>query len=100
MHDTPAKHLFDKDVRSYSHGCIRLRNPLKFADHLLSQQGVTEKQINEIVSSEKNYIMALETKMPIMISYFTCYTKKGDKYLYFFYDVYDSDKKIIEGLKK
>jgi murein L,D-transpeptidase YcbB/YkuD len=100
MHDTPAKYLFDNDVRSYSHGCIRLHNPLKFADHLLSQQGVTEKRIDEIVQSEKNYVMALETKMPIMISYFTCYTKKGDNRLYFFYDVYDSDKKIIEGLKK
>jgi murein L,D-transpeptidase YcbB/YkuD len=100
MHDTPAKYLFDNDVRSYSHGCIRLHNPLKFASHLLSQQGVTEKQINEIVLSEKNYVMGLETKMPILISYFTCYTKRGDNYLYFFYDVYDSDKKIIEGLKR
>ncbi|HSY61736.1 MAG TPA: L,D-transpeptidase family protein [Cytophaga sp.] len=100
MHDTPAKYLFDNDVRSYSHGCIRLHNPLKFADHLLSQQGVTQKQIDEIVLSEKNYVMALENKMPIMISYFTCYTKKGDNYLYFFYDVYDSDKKIIDGLKR
>lgn len=100
MHDTPAKYLFDNDVRSYSHGCIRLHNPLKFAEHLLSQQGVTQNRIDEIVQSEKNYVMALETKMPIMISYFTCYTKKGDNYLYFFYDVYDSDKKIIEGLKK
>ena len=100
MHDTPAKYLFDNDVRSYSHGCIRLHNPLKFADHLLSQQGVTQKQIDEIVQSEKNYIMALENKMPIMISYFTCYTKKGDRHLYFFYDVYESDKKIVEGLKK
>ncbi|WP_018342051.1 L,D-transpeptidase family protein [Cytophaga aurantiaca] len=100
MHDTPAKYLFDNDIRSYSHGCIRLHNPLKFAEHLLSQQGVTQKQIDEIVLSEKNYIMALENKMPIMISYFTCYTKRGDNYLYFFYDVYGSDKKIIEGLKR
>lgn len=98
MHDTPAKQLFDNDMRSYSHGCIRLHNPLKFADHLLSQQGVTKEQIEEIVKSEQNYVMALETKMPIMISYFTCYTKKGDNYLYFFYDVYDSDKKIIEAM--
>lgn len=100
MHDTPAKYLFDNDVRSFSHGCIRLHNPLKFAAHLLSEQGVTPKRIDEIVASEKNYVMALETKMPIMISYFTCYTKKGDNRMYFFYDVYDSDKKITEGLKK
>jgi murein L,D-transpeptidase YcbB/YkuD len=100
MHDTPAKYLFDNDMRSYSHGCIRLRNPLKFADHLLSPQGVTSRRIDEIIESEKNYVMALENKMPIMISYFTCYAKKGDSRMYFFYDVYDSDKKIIEGLKR
>ncbi len=100
MHDTPAKYLFDNDIRSFSHGCIRLHNPIKFADHLLSPQGVTEKQIDGIVQSADNYVMALETKMPIMISYFTCYAKKGDSRMYFFYDVYESDKKIIDALSK
>jgi murein L,D-transpeptidase YcbB/YkuD len=98
MHDTPSKYLFDKDVRSFSHGCIRLNNPIKFANYLLSKQGFKPSQIDDILKSDKNYAIALETKIPIMISYFTCYMKKGDSRLYFFSDIYGSDKKIIDAL--
>ena len=37
LHDTPSKSLFQRDVRTYSHGCIRVMNPMDFADALLSQ---------------------------------------------------------------
>ena len=37
MHDTPTKHLFRSRRRAYSHGCMRVRNPLKLAEVLLSQ---------------------------------------------------------------
>jgi murein L,D-transpeptidase YcbB/YkuD len=98
MHDTPSKYLFDQDVRSFSHGCIRLNNPIKFANYLLSKEGFKPSQIDDILKSDKNYAIALETKIPIMISYFTCYMKKGDSRLYFFSDIYGSDKKIIDAL--
>lgn len=99
MHDTPAKYLFDKDVRSFSHGCIRLNNPIKFANYLLAKEGFKPSQIEEIMKSDENYAIALQTKIPIMISYFTCYMKRGDSRLYFFSDIYGSDKKIIDALK-
>jgi len=98
MHDTPAKYLFDNDFRSYSHGCIRLNNPIKFANYLLSKQGFTTSQIDEILKAGINYGVAVENKIPIMISYFTCYMRRGDSRLYFFNDVYGSDKKIIDAL--
>ena len=98
MHDTPAKYLFDNDVRSFSHGCIRLHDPIKFANYLLSKEGFKPSQIQDILKSDKNYAIALKTKIPIMISYFTCYMKKGDSRLYFFSDIYGSDKKIINAL--
>src|SRR5690606_26089288 len=37
MHDTPTKHLFNSSRRMFSHGCLRVRAPLKFAELLLSQ---------------------------------------------------------------
>ncbi len=98
MHDTPARYLFDNDFRSYSHGCIRLHNPIKFANYLLSVQGITQTKIDEILKDGKNYGVAVENKIPIMIGYFTCYMRRGDSHLYFFNDVYGSDKKIIDAL--
>lgn len=38
IHDTPAKVLFDKDIRAYSHGCIRTDRPLELAAGLLGPQ--------------------------------------------------------------
>ena len=35
QHDTPDKYLFAKDVRAFSHGCMRVENPLKYGEVLL-----------------------------------------------------------------
>ena len=35
MHDTPSRELFDRDVRAFSHGCVRVQNPREFAQVLL-----------------------------------------------------------------
>jgi murein L,D-transpeptidase YcbB/YkuD len=100
LHDTPGKYLFDRDERSFSHGCIRLKNPLKFALHVLSTQGVTQKQIDQIVQANKNYVIPLKNKLPVMLTYFTCYSKKGDSHPYFFKDIYGKDKAILEALEE
>ena len=98
LHDTPGKYLFQQDERSFSHGCIRLKDPLKFSLHLLSKQGITQAQIDKIIRDKKNYVITLKEKMPVMLTYFTCYSKKGDGHLYFFKDIYGKDKMIIEAL--
>jgi len=41
QHDTPDKHLFAREVRDYSHGCMRVENPDKYAEVLL---GVSQPQ--------------------------------------------------------
>ena len=37
MHDTPQKQLFNADVRAFSHGCMRVRNPQRLAELLLAE---------------------------------------------------------------
>lgn len=100
IHDTPTQYLFEKEQRSFSHGCIRLKNPIDFAYHLLSPQGFTINQITEKVYSEKNESISLERKIPIMIVYFTCYSKPNDKHLFFFKDIYGHDQKIVQLLNQ
>ena len=41
LHDTPSKSLFNKDLRIFSHGCMRVQNPLDLAALLLADQGWT-----------------------------------------------------------
>ncbi|RYG50826.1 MAG: hypothetical protein EOO01_09805 [Chitinophagaceae bacterium] len=52
FHDTPEKELFKKTKRAYSHGCIRLSEPMKLAQYLLEDtdwdQGKVDNTTNEI----------------------------------------------------
>ena len=37
MHDTPSKSLFNADVRTFSHGCMRVRDPMRLAEVILRE---------------------------------------------------------------
>jgi murein L,D-transpeptidase YcbB/YkuD len=97
FHDTPAKSLFEKDVRAFSHGCVRVHKPLELAAFLLSDQNVTPKQINEIVISGKNTPIGLKNKIPVIITYWTCFTDDKNQ-IFFFKDIYGRDKVILKEL--
>ena len=73
FHDTPTKHLFKKKVRAYSHGCMRVRNPMKMATVLLGHdKGWGRDRIDQIVASGiDNNRIYLEQKYPVHVSYFT-----------------------------
>jgi L,D-transpeptidase YcbB len=99
FHDTPSKSLFDKDVRAFSHGCVRVHKPMDLAAFLLSEQGMTPKDISEIVKTGKNTPIALKNKIPVMITYWTCSTDQNNK-VFFFKDIYGRDKLILKELNK
>jgi murein L,D-transpeptidase YcbB/YkuD len=60
MHDTPAKHLFNKSKRAFSHGCIRLEKPME----LLQLLGYT-------YDTKKNKWITLKNKIPVYVEYHT-----------------------------
>ncbi len=97
FHDTPAKSLFEKDVRAFSHGCVRVHKPLELAAFLLSDQGMTPKQINEIVVSGKNTPIGLKNRIPVIVTYWTCFTDDKNQ-IFFFKDIYGRDKVILKEL--
>ena len=51
QHDTPDKHLFAHDKRAYSHGCMRVENPLKYGEVLLSL-GAAERALHRGPAAE------------------------------------------------
>lgn len=89
MHDTPAKELFDKDVRAFSHGCIRLHDPRGMAAAVLgtSVDHVAEK-LEQGHSTEK-----VSRKIPVYVAYFTAWPDAGGTVRYFA-DIYERDKYI------
>jgi L,D-transpeptidase YcbB len=99
FHDTPSKSLFEKDTRAFSHGCIRVQKPLDLAAFILSDEGFSTKQISDIIEDGKNYGVALKTKIPVIITYWTCFSDSKD-HVFFLKDIYGRDKIILRELNK
>lgn len=98
MHDTPTKHLFNQSVRAYSHGCMRVRNPLKFAEVLLADQGWNSGRINSTLDTAHDEQVTLAKKVPIHIQYFTLWVNDDGK-LQQFGDIYGHDNRVKVALK-
>jgi murein L,D-transpeptidase YcbB/YkuD len=70
LHDTPDKKLFAREVRAFSHGCIRVGNAFGFATTLL-QGKPSPEDATAIVASGHTVTVALPAPLPIYIAYFT-----------------------------
>ena len=99
LHDTPSKHLFLRDERAFSHGCIRLQNPLNFAQFLLSKQDTswTMDKIDAIMETRETESVRVNPRIPIYLLYRTVGTNK-DGELVFYHDIYDRDNNVYNIL--
>jgi len=98
FHDTPAKGLFEKDVRAYSHGCIRLSEPVKLADYLLQDDPKwTPEKINEAMNRGQEQYVKLKDPVPVFITYYTAWVDENGQ-LNFRDDIYGHDKEIAEKM--
>ncbi|MBO9405817.1 L,D-transpeptidase family protein [Shimia sp. R9_1] len=98
LHDTPQKALFKREVRAYSHGCIRLQQPFEFAYELLSKQEDNPKGFfqSRLKTGRETHVN-LEQNIPVHIIYRTAYTEaKGP--VQYRRDVYGRDAKIWEAM--
>jgi murein L,D-transpeptidase YcbB/YkuD len=101
QHDTPDKHLFDKTTRAFSHGCMRVQDPLKYAEVLLSialpREGYTQERLRRMYGPEEININ-FPTPLPVHITYQTVFVDdKGE--LVFRDDVYGIDGRVQAALK-
>lgn len=100
IHDTPSRSLFDREERAMSHGCIRLQNPAKFAELLLSHDSSwTPEKIDLAMHRSSELIVNLPEKIPVVILYLTFWAdSKGDAH--FRPDIYNRDEEVLALLKK
>jgi murein L,D-transpeptidase YcbB/YkuD len=91
LHDTPAKSLFEKDKRAYSHGCIRLKEPEKLANYVLRNQPEwTPEKIEDAMNSGEQKFVKVKDPIPVVITYYTAWVdEKGQ--LNFREDIYGHD---------
>lgn len=100
QHDTPDKYLFDKAVRAYSNGCMRVQDPLRYAEILLSiaapQETHTQERLRKMYGgSERN--INLPTHIPVHLTYQTAFVDNSGQ-LIIRNDVYGYDGRIQAAL--
>jgi murein L,D-transpeptidase YcbB/YkuD len=95
MHDTPAKNLFSRSTRAYSHGCVRLEDPRAMAAAVLGKsRDYISSQLGGYERGEK-----LTEQVPVYVSYFTAWPDDNGSIIYS-PDVYDRDSHLNKAMEK
>ena len=97
LHDTPSKSKFLNDIRPYSHGCIRVDEPMKLAKYLLAREGeiFLIDSVQSTIDKRQKKTITLQNNMPVHIRYFTA---EGDEIgnIRFYPDVYRKENELEE----
>lgn len=94
LHDTPSKSLFGETNRAFSHGCIRIKEPVKLANFLLKNRKEWDAEhIDKAMRSGKEQYVTLTEKLPVFIAYFTAFNDRNNR-LNFRKDIYQLDARL------
>jgi murein L,D-transpeptidase YcbB/YkuD len=95
LHDTPSRTLFQKDVRAFSHGCIRLERPAELAAWVLGWPADSVRRAMQTPPDNKE--VKVPRRVPVYITYFTTYEQDGR--LHFGNDLYDRDAEMVRAMQ-
>ncbi len=99
LHDTPSKSLFAREVRAFSHGCIRLSDPFDFAYALLAKQSSNPKAtFHKALDTRRETQIDLEQHVPVHIIYRTAVAPAKGRVNYR-RDIYGRDAKVWAALQ-
>lgn len=94
LHDTPADSLFERAARSFSHGCVRVEDPVALAKYVLRDQPEwTAERIDEAMHAGTEKHVKLKTAIPVFLGYWTARVRP-DNTVQFRKDVYEVDAKL------
>lgn len=77
LHDTPDKHLFGRDARTFSSGCIRIQRPVDLAVYLLEAQGWNRERILAAMARAEPLRVNLARTIPVHVLYWTAWVDQG-----------------------
>jgi murein L,D-transpeptidase YcbB/YkuD len=99
LHATPAQSLFSQSRRDFSHGCIRVADPMALTKFVLADQPAwTPQRISEAMEAEKLSTVRLARSIPVLIFYTTAIVDAKKRVL-FQADIYGYDAKLEEALR-
>ncbi len=97
LHHTPSVQLFERERRDFSHGCIRVEEPVQLAAFVLQDQpGWDEDRIVTAMTAGKSSTLRLAQAVPVLITYATAIVKDGRPH--FFEDIYGHDSRLAAAL--
>jgi L,D-transpeptidase YcbB len=96
MHDTPERNLFGGAIRAFSHGCMRVQNPIRFAEVLLTHdKGWTADAVQGY--ARRGGEVKLSSPIPVHVTYFTAVVDDDGKVQHW-PDIYAMDGRLISAL--
>jgi murein L,D-transpeptidase YcbB/YkuD len=99
LHHTPSPGLFERDRRDFSHGCIRVQDPVALAEFVLQDDpDWTEERILAAMASGQSSTLRLSQPLTVLIAYSTVVVKAGR--VYFYPDLYGHDQLLARALRQ
>jgi murein L,D-transpeptidase YcbB/YkuD len=99
LHDTPSQNLFERASRSFSSGCIRVKDPLELAHLLLDDEDAwSTEQIQATLDAKTTRTVHLREPLPVLLLYFTADFHPETGEVYFHEDVYSRDARLLNAL--
>ena len=101
MHGTPSGSLFNEDARTFSSGCIRVKDPLKMAKFLLRDNpDYSESKLENMYHLSENdhpdtTFLDIKQDVPVYLTYATAWVDDGAN-VHFSDDVYGRDEKLSQ----
>ncbi|HEY8708458.1 MAG TPA: L,D-transpeptidase family protein [Burkholderiaceae bacterium] len=99
LHDTPAAQLFGRARRDFSHGCVRVEEPVALAHWVLKDQpGWTRERIEAAMAGTSSLRVDLTRPLPVILFYMTAMVMPADQALHFADDIYGHDTRLARAL--
>ncbi|RZK31616.1 MAG: murein L,D-transpeptidase, partial [Hymenobacter sp.] len=96
LHDTPHNELFSQTKRNFSHGCVRVEEPVKLATYLLRNDPRWDQiSIQDTIAERKEKYVTLKEKLPVYLVYLTAWAD-ADGHPHFRDDIYGHDKALAK----
>lgn len=94
MHDTPDKQYFNYGIRAFSHGCVRVQQPLELAEFLFDWEGRDDLELGDLLEQDRTFRIDIDRELPVFLEYYTVWVDDGGD-PHFLADIYAKDERRL-----